>query len=124
MVSVCSFLIGLPFGAAGVAIAYAISCLTLQMPIYYFMAGRSGPVDTASLWRHVLLQLPLLLAVVGTTFAAYRLLAASSSPVIQLCISVPAGFVAFAAVTTLYPPSRDVITGLIDLLREFRNDRT
>ena len=42
IVTLCSFLVGLPFGPAGVAISYSASCVLIQLPFVYYMAGRRG----------------------------------------------------------------------------------
>jgi O-antigen/teichoic acid export membrane protein len=41
-----SFAIGLPWGAKGVAISYALSGLFLRVPLYIWWAGRKGPVTS------------------------------------------------------------------------------
>lgn len=42
--SVMAFAIGLPWGAIGVAAAYAISDVLIRMPVIWWWVGRSGPV--------------------------------------------------------------------------------
>lgn len=49
---VTSFVIGLPFGPAGVAMAYAIADILLRAPLTWWVAGRRGPVDLAALIRN------------------------------------------------------------------------
>jgi PST family polysaccharide transporter len=46
-----SFVVGLPYGPAGVAMAYAIADIALRAPLSWWMAGRHGPVDLAALTR-------------------------------------------------------------------------
>ncbi len=48
-VTICSFLAGLPFGPAGVAISYSASCVLIQLPVIYYIAGRRGPVSRKDL---------------------------------------------------------------------------
>ena len=50
-ISIGSFVIGLPGGAVGVAMAYAIGDLLLKTPFVWFMAGRRGPVRLPDLLR-------------------------------------------------------------------------
>ena len=50
IIMAASFVAGLPFGPAGVAIAYSASCLLIQMPIFYWLVGRRGPVRAGDLW--------------------------------------------------------------------------
>ena len=49
-ITVASFVAGLPFGPAGVAISYSAAVLFIGMPFVYYFAGRQGPVTTADLW--------------------------------------------------------------------------
>ena len=49
-VTFCSFLVGLPFGPAGVAISYSASCVLIELPVMYYIAGRRGPVSSKDLW--------------------------------------------------------------------------
>jgi polysaccharide transporter, PST family len=48
-IAVASFLIGLPYGPAGVAMAYAIGDVWLRTPIAWWFAGRKGPVSFIAL---------------------------------------------------------------------------
>jgi len=50
-----SFIIGLPWGAKGVAISYSLSGLFLRVPLYIWWAGRKGPVSTFDIARPVVL---------------------------------------------------------------------
>jgi PST family polysaccharide transporter len=48
---VTSFVVGLPYGPAGVAMAYAVADIALRAPLSWWMAGRRGPVDLVALAR-------------------------------------------------------------------------
>lgn len=50
-ITVSAVMIGLPFGAVGVAAAYALSGLCLRMPYLFWVVGRTGPVSTRDLYR-------------------------------------------------------------------------
>jgi PST family polysaccharide transporter len=56
--TVAAFLIGLHWGAVGVAAAYTISDYALRFPFSWLYVGRTGPVRTApllnTLWPHLL----------------------------------------------------------------------
>lgn len=45
-IAVASFIVGLPYGPMGVAMAYAIGDICLRAPITWWFAGRRGPVST------------------------------------------------------------------------------
>lgn len=68
--SIAAFAIGLPWGAVGVAAAYAISDIALRLPVIWWWVGRKGPVRTRDLY---LLALPF---AVGAAAAAVALAAA------------------------------------------------
>ena len=63
-----AFFAGLPWGAEGVAAAYAISEFTLRSPVLYVVMGRLGPVSTADYAR----LLTPLLAAAGATWLLHR----------------------------------------------------
>ena len=75
IIVVASFIAGLPFGPAGVAISYSASCLLIQLPILYYLVGRSGPVRAGDLWIGFLRQL----AFVGCRVFGYLVGASSDT---------------------------------------------
>jgi O-antigen/teichoic acid export membrane protein len=119
---VLSFLIGLPFGPVGVAIAFSISTLLIRVPIYYYRVGRSGPVKTADLWRVFFQHLPIWIVVF---FATWLLLAlvAHLTPLAQLLICAPVGVSVGAAFIYSYSPQREVAIHLLETLRELKKRR-
>jgi len=58
-ITLASFIIGLPFGPLGVAIAFSAIGLLVRLPILYYITGRRGPVNTSDLWTRCLRHLPL-----------------------------------------------------------------
>ena len=50
LLTLASFVVGLPFGPFGVAIAFSATGLLVRLPILYYVAGRRGPVSTSDLW--------------------------------------------------------------------------
>ena len=50
-IMVAAFVVGLPWGALGVAIAYTFSVYALNAPISWWNVGRHGPVSTRDLVR-------------------------------------------------------------------------
>lgn len=60
-ITVTAFVIGLPYGAVGVAMAYAISDVALKMPLAWYLATRRGPISLQDL---VTLALPHLVGLV------------------------------------------------------------
>lgn len=109
-------LLGLPYGARGVAIAHAIINLTLQLPAYYYLAGRSGPVSTADLWRSFLRHTPLWVGVWGLTTLALAVLA-TATPLVQVAVAAPCGLIGGLGLAFAYPPSRRTLQNLLHIVR-------
>ena len=119
---VLSFLVGLPFGPVGVAIAFSISNLLVRLPIYYFSVGRRGPVRTADLWRVFFRHLPIWVVVFSITWLML-MLAANLAPLAQLLVCVPVGVLAGAAFICTFRPQRQVAIHLLETLRELKKKR-
>lgn len=51
LINLASFVIGLPWGALGVAIAYALANYAFLLPLYAVLIGRNGPVTRKDLIR-------------------------------------------------------------------------
>lgn len=49
LVNIASFVIGLPWGALGVAISYTLMNYAVVVPLYAILVGRDGPVTTRNL---------------------------------------------------------------------------
>ena len=122
-ISIASFVVGLPFGPAGVAIAYSAIGLVVGMPVLYYFAGRDGPVTTADLWTGVVRYLPLWLVVCGSTYTM-RLLFTSPLPLLQLVVCAPVGLAAGAVLIWMLTPMRRTALGLTDILVELRPRKT
>lgn len=115
-----SYIAGLPYGPAGVAIAFSTACVLILVPICYWQAGRRGPVSTGDLWIGILKHLPVLVIV---TLVAWLTRAAilNFSPLAQLAICIPVSLLAGAAFIFIYSPSRRVAANLFSILRELKN---
>jgi PST family polysaccharide transporter len=115
-IAVVSFLVGLPFGAAGVAIVYSAAGILFGMPVVYGVAGRRGPVTTVDLWIVIFRYLPLWIVVCGSTWAV-RLLLVNSTPLVQLLICVPVGLVAGTILIWFLTPMRRSAWAIIEVLQ-------
>jgi polysaccharide transporter, PST family len=120
--AVFAFLSGLPFGPAGVALAYSISCLLIQLPLAYYLAGRRGPVTTQDLWIRFARHLPLWVVVIAATWLA-RSLVTDSPPLIQLGAGLPVGVLIGGVFILAYPPARRTALNLFQVLRDWKNSR-
>ncbi len=119
-ITVASFVAGLPFGPAGVAIAYSLAGLFIGVPVLFYFAGRQGPVTTGDLWRRVICYLPLWLVVFGATWMT-RLVATTLSPLMQLALCVPVGVVAGAILIWVIPSMRRIALSLVETLLELKS---
>jgi O-antigen/teichoic acid export membrane protein len=117
--TIASFVAGLPFGPAGLAIAYSAVSLFIGMPIFYYFAGRRGPVTTADLWSRIFRYLPLWVVVCGVTWLV-RLLLVNYPPLVQLVVCAPVGLLAGTILICILSPMRRTVLGLIDILQELR----
>ena len=120
LVTAASFVVGLRFGPAGVAIVYSVAVILMSLPILYYFAGRAGPVTTADLWAGMLRYVPVWVVVCGTTYSM-RLLMASSPPVVQLVICAPVGLIAGVILIYILSPLRRTALSLVDILHELKS---
>jgi O-antigen/teichoic acid export membrane protein len=118
--TIASFVAGLPFGPAGLAIAYSAVNLLIGMPILYCFAGRHGPVTTADLWRGFFRYLPLWIVACGVTWLV-RLLFVNSAPLVQLAVCAPVGLLAATILICIVPTMRRTTLGLTEILQELRS---
>lgn len=117
-----SFVAGLPFGPVGVAIAFSVSNLLVRVPIYYFGAGRRGPVSTGDLWRVFFRHLPVWIVVFGVTSLTLALVA-NLAPLGQLLVCVPVGLLTGIGIICAFGPQRHVALQLLATLRELKETR-
>lgn len=104
---VSAFFIGLPWGAIGVARAYALTDTFLLLPILIYLTGRSGPVSSVSIVRTVL---PYGLCAGLAIIALMAIpLFAHLSYVQLLTVSVIASYVIFVGVLAVFPASRLIL---------------
>ncbi|HEV2318252.1 MAG TPA: oligosaccharide flippase family protein, partial [Verrucomicrobiae bacterium] len=120
--TVGSYIAGLPYGPAGVAIAFSCTVMLIQVPIYYWLAGRKGPVSSRDLWSAFLKHLPVWIIVTSVAWLA-RAALPDFSPLAQLVICVPASLLAGAAFILLYPPSHRATVNSLSILRELKSPR-
>jgi PST family polysaccharide transporter len=118
-VTVASFIVGLPFGPVGVAIAYSASGMLIQLPLLYHIAGRRGPVTTKDLWTVFFRHLPVWGVVCGATCEA-QALGANYAPLTQLLICAPVGLLVGAAFICVYAPARRAAMSLFSIIRELK----
>lgn len=109
VLAVASFVIGLPFGAVGVAAAYAVSGILIRFPLLLWWTGRRGPVSTPDLIR--VFGLPL----------ALTLLVMSASLTVQFLLSQVAPIVGVAMAASLAAAGASIVL-VSSIGRELRTD--
>ncbi|HEV7693746.1 MAG TPA: lipopolysaccharide biosynthesis protein [Hyphomonadaceae bacterium] len=103
-IAIASFLIGLPFGPLGVAMAYAIGDITLRTPIAWWFAGRRGPVTFASLVSNFIPHATAMAAAAAVLAALSRVWAFESFP--ELCLAALISYAVYAPVLFIFPDKR------------------
>ena len=121
-VTLCSFLIGLRWGPAGVAVCYSASCVLIQLPFVYSIAGRRGPVSRKDLWIGCLRHFPVWAVACGTAWLT-RTFVLDANPWMQLFLCGPVALLAGAVYIGASTPSRRVALNLFSILREVKNAR-
>lgn len=116
VLTVMSFIVGLPFGPAGVAIAFSVSGCLVRLPVLYYLCGRQGPVSSSELWIGFFRHLPLWFVVVGVTLLA-RSVVDHLSPFAQLIICAPLGLSAGTLFIASVSSHRRVAAKLLQTLR-------
>ena len=119
--TVASFIIGLPFGALGVAIAFSAIGLLVRLPVVYYVAGGRGPVTTFDLWTRCLRHLPLWVVMFVATWLM-RATVAHFHPLTQLFICAPFGLLVGLAAVCLSPVQRKVAMRMLDTVRELKKN--
>jgi PST family polysaccharide transporter len=121
-VTVLSFVVGLPFGPVGVAMAFSISGPLVRLPILYFIVGRRGPVRTIDLWAIFFRHLPVWIVVFCGTWLALSQVE-NLVPVAQLLICAPVGLLTAVAYICVFSSQRQVAIHLFDAVRQLKANR-
>lgn len=120
MTTLLSFAAGLPWGAAGVAAAYAISGWLVRLPVLYWVVHRIGPVRMRDL---LLLQLPLTVAAALLAGVVHGLRMTGLEGIgLILCSGVLAYAIALATLAS-YADGRAILKAAWRLARSFRGPR-
>lgn len=113
-----AFVIGLRWGAVGVAASYAICAHLIRFP-HFFYALRYSPVAVSDLvratWRPVTVSLIMYVAM-----ATARFYLAMQSPVWTLLICCAAGVAALSISILVWPAARTEARDLLRLVKELR----
>jgi O-antigen/teichoic acid export membrane protein len=123
-IAIASFVVGLPWGALGVAIAYTVADLLLRAPWLLWWVGRSGPVGVRDLVG-CLGPAWVCAACVALSYLAldHALVGLGLGASARVASCVPSSLIAGYAVVAATPWGRAVIADGVDVWRTLRGGR-
>jgi PST family polysaccharide transporter len=121
LVTVLSYIAGLPYGPIGVATAFSISGPLVRLPILYFIVGRRGPVRTFDLWAAFFRHLPLWIVVFSVTWLTLSVVP-HLAPHIELLICGPVGLLTAVAYIWIFSSQRQVAIHLFETIRQLKQN--
>lgn len=105
VLSLVSVVVGLPWGAFGVAVSYSIVGFCVRKPLLFWFACRTGPVRLAAFYRTILPSVFAALFVYVALFG-FRMLAEGTRPLMGLLASLPLAFGVAFLVYLILPTGR------------------
>jgi O-antigen/teichoic acid export membrane protein len=123
VLSITSFIVGLPWGAAGVAAAYGGTGLAVRAPLLFWYVSRNGPVRQRDLYRTLSLPLAAGCAVACAVYGL-RLLTHIHQPILGLAASAVVALAAIALVYGLHERGRARVAGALSGVRGFMMQRS
>jgi len=114
--SIAAFVIGLPWGAIGVAAAYALSDVAIRLPALWWWVSRRGPVGLHDLARIALPFAAAMPVSVLLLFGIHREMAADT-PMLRMLLGGAAAYASFWAVIALFGDGRSIFRELLDIAR-------
>lgn len=115
IISVTAFVIGLRWGAVGVAVAYGSTTAFLRAPLLFWYVARRGPVRSSDFYRTCALPSITSLVVVLSLLAARSVLSPTRA-VIGVIVSLGVAIAVSLVVYGAHPTGRKSLASLIDLL--------
>lgn len=117
--AIASFVIGLPWGAFGVALAYSVVGICIRTPWLLWYVGRKGPVRTIDFYATAW---PAALVATGTGAAMIGLRQATIfvHPVANLALALPVALVSALLVTVSFGRGREILADGVLLLKHLR----
>lgn len=111
-----SFVVGLPWGALGVAISYTAVDLFVRTPILLWMLGRTGPIRPRDLFDCLW---PAWIAALGATLVYVGLtqLLPDGSTQLRVLLAIPLALFSGAALLSVHAQGRAVLRDALRMLR-------
>jgi PST family polysaccharide transporter len=116
-ICIALFAAGLPFGAFGVAAAFAAGSFVIRMPLSFWLATRRGPVQMRDLVSSVLPAIAASAAVALAVYGLRHFLQPVTMPDILVAYAVTVPVAALVAVATFltFPQSREALGAMARL---------
>jgi PST family polysaccharide transporter len=119
-ITVASFIVGLPWGAVGVAAAYAVTNVFVTIPLLLSYVGREGPVRAGDFYRAVAPP-AFAAACTAAALSAFRAWGGVGQPFVGLVIASPLALLTTLASLYALPAGRRALgdfRNVYDLLRK------
>lgn len=120
--SILSILIGLPWGALGVAASYSIARVLVINPLMFWFIGRSGPVPTSDFYR-LLAPYTGATVLVALVCGLFRTIVPIQNPWFGLLICSALGGLTTLATLLLIPAGRSAIMDIKNSLHFLKPNR-
>ena len=115
-IAVTSILAGLPWGATGVAAAYAATDLCISTPLLFWYAGRRGPVRTADFYHTITPSVAASLGSLAVLLACRQWLEAVPNLIVRLTIALLVTVVVSFLIFSALPAGRRALRNLREML--------
>lgn len=120
--TVAAFILGMSFGPVGVATAFCVSCLVIQLPVTYSIAGRSGVISGKDFWVELFRHVPLA-AIVWVATAAVTSVVSLTPPGVQLLTAGIAGVAAALLAICCHSTYRRSALEVVMFVKDLRQRR-
>lgn len=119
---IASIVLGLPWGAVGVAASYSAIFLVVVTPLLFWYVGRSGPVRAADIYRTIAPAAGAALCVLGALFALRRAVVVTR-PLAGLAVGFGVATIAALLILSALPRGRAALRDFRQLFSLLRKER-
>jgi len=114
-ITIASFIIGLPWGAVGVAASYTIANYVVLVPLIWVSVGFHGPV---SCWDLIKLAIPHAVAMLATAIVlGFLQYGFPSMGLLQMAALVALSYLVYISVILMFETKRELLRRSVGLLR-------
>ncbi len=116
ILAVASFIVGLPWGAVGVAASYTLLDLVVRGPLLLYWIGRRGPVSSRDLLMQTVPSWVCAAAIAAALFGLRKLLGSDVSAPVGLALAVIVSLVVGGGLMFAIPSTRTALGDVAELL--------